>query len=189
MRYGVKWPEYAKQWDAMRINPERVRGFEREAQFAINSKPRYLEVAARSNTWWAHIAVLHRRESDANFNTYLGNGDPLNRKTVHDPQGRGPFDTFLAGALDALHFDGLDLVRDWTLEKVLYYCEIFNGTGYNERGLPSPYLWGGTNIQQPGKFIADHVWRARGMDPQPGCAPLLAKIAELDKGVVLIREK
>ena len=188
MRYSVKWPEYARQWDAMKINPERVKEFDRLAQFAVTNKTKYLEVAAKSNTWWAHIAILHRRESDADFNTYLGNGDPLSRKTTNVPKGRGPFDTFLAGALDALHLDGLDSVRDWNIEKVLYYCEIFNGTGYDRHGLPSPYIWGGTNIQKPGKYTADGVWNSRVMDSQPGCAPLIATIAKLDPSVSIIRE-
>jgi len=188
MRYATKWPEYARQWDAMKINSSRVTQFDHYAQFAVDNKTRYLEVAARSNTWWPHIAVIHRRESDADFNTYLGNGDPLSHRTTHVPKGRGPFGSFLDGALDALHLDGLDSVRDWNVEKVLYYCEIFNGTGYDRHGVPSPYIWGGTNIQDAGKYTADGVWNSHAWDVQPGCAPLLASIAKIDASVSLIRE-
>src|SRR5262249_36059853 len=125
---------------------------------------------------------------DDDCNTSLGNGHPLSHKTTHVPKGRGPFETFLDGALDALHLDGLDSVRDWNVEKVLYYCEIFNGTGYDRHGRPSPYIWGGTNIQQPGKYVEDGKWDSHEKDSQPGCAPLLTSIAKIDSSVAMIRE-
>jgi lysozyme family protein len=182
----------------MRIKPARVAEFERMARFAIEHKPRYVaiqEMTARDGLgregegvpWWM-IAALHRRESDADFTTYLGNGEPLNRKTRLVPKGRGPFKTFENGALDAFNVDGLSAVIDCRLEKVLYYCELFNGTGYDSRGLPSPYLWAGTNIQKPGKYVADGKWDGRTIDKQPGCAPLIASIAKLDPSIQLVRE-
>lgn len=188
MRYGTKWPEYAKQWDKMQINPKRAAEFEGLAEFAVAHKVEYKAVESTTGVPWELVAVLHRRESDARFNTYLGNGDPLSRKTTHVPRGRGPFPTFLAGAIDALRLDGLSSVIDWRLEKMLYYCEIFNGTGYANHGLPSPYIWGGTNIQQPGKYVADGKFSSTTMDTQPGCAPILAVIAKLDPTVNYIRE-
>lgn len=188
MRYALKWPRYATQWNEMEIKPARLKEFTQLAQFAIDHKVTYLQVERQTGVLWPHIAVLHRRESDANFNTYLGNGDSLFRKTVHVPKGRGPFPSFLAGAVDALRLDGLSTVTDWRLEKILYYCELFNGAGYNNRGLPSPYIWGGTNQQARGKYVADGIWNPFAMDPQPGCAPLLYMIAKLDSSVHLPRE-
>ena len=188
MRYSAKWPVYARQWDAMVIKAARLAEFDNLAKFAIDHKPRYLAIAAKTGVTWPHIAVLHRRESDADFTTYLGNGDPLSRPTRHVPKGRGPFSNFEAGAIDALHLDGLDAVQDWRLEKILYYCEIFNGTGYDRRGLPSPYLWGGSNQQRFGKYTSDGIWNGRVMDTQPGCAPLLLMIAKLDKTISFTRE-
>ncbi len=134
------------------------------------------------------IAALHRRESNANFNTYLGNGEPLNRRTRLVPKGRGPFKSFEDGAVDALKMDGLSNVRDWRLEKSLYFSEIYNGTGYNNRGLPSPYVWGGTNIQRRGKYVADGHFDANIMDSQIGVAPLIYEISKLDPSVKFIRE-
>lgn len=185
MRYSKKWPEYAKQWDAMAITPARGGEFVRLAQFAIKHQDQYAEIERQTDVPWPMVAVLHRRESDADFDSYLGNGDPLLAKTTHVPKGRGPFTTFVAGALDALHLDGLDAVRDWRLEKMLYYCELFNGAGYDARDLPSPYIWGGTSIQKPGKFVSDGKWNPRTVDTQPGCAPILYMIAKLDTSVSL----
>jgi len=186
--YGTKWPEYAKQWNAMKVNPGRGAEFDRLATFAINNKARYQTIEQQTTVPWELVAVLHRRESDANFNTYLGNGEPLNRVTRLVPKGRGPFKSFEAGAIDALQIDGLSSVKDWRLEKMLYYCEKFNGSGYNNRGLPSPYIWGGTNIQKPGKYVADGQFDPTKMDPQPGCAPILAAISRLDPSVQYARE-
>ncbi len=62
MKYGTKWPEYARQWDAMVINPDRSVEFERIARFAVDHKARYQAIEALTGVTWPHIAVLHRRE-------------------------------------------------------------------------------------------------------------------------------
>jgi lysozyme family protein len=188
MRYSQKWPTYAAEWNSMTIKPEREAEFKDLAKFAVDHKSRYQAIETKTGVPWWLIAVLHRRESDANFNTYLGNGDRLDRPTHDVPRGRGPFASFEDGAVDALHLDGLDQVKDWRLEKALYYCEIFNGTGYNNRGLPSPYVWGGTNIQKPGKYVSDGVWNSRTWDSQPGCAPMIKAMMQLDPTIAPIRE-
>lgn len=188
MRYGTKWPGYAKQWDSMKIKAGREAEFKQLASFAIANKARYKIIELRTGVPWYMIAALHRRESDADFRTYLGNGDPLSRKTSNVPAGRGPFPTFEAGAIDALKYDGLTSVSDWRLEKVLYYAELFNGAGYDMRGLPSPYLWGGTNIQKPGKYVGDGRWSSSAVDGQPGVAPLIWEIAQLDPSIKFTRE-
>jgi lysozyme family protein len=172
----------------MTIKPGRLGEFTAYAQYAIAYKDQYLAVEKATGVTWPHVAVLHRRESDAKFYTYLGNGDPLDRATVHVPRGRGPFKSFLDGAVDALRLDGLTSVQDWRLEKVLYYCELFNGAGYDMRGIPSPYLWGGTSIQVAGKYVADGVWSSSQWDTQPGCAAMLHQIALLDPTVAYVRE-
>lgn len=188
MRYGVKWPQYARQWDSMVIKPKRLHEFDALAARLLANKARYQSIEAKTGVPWYLIAVLHLRESNANFDTYLGNGQSLYRRTTIVPKDRGPFDSFEDGAIDALTIDGLTSVQDWRLEKVLYHCELFNGTGYNLRGLPSPYIWGGTNVQQPGKYVSDGRFNPRVWDTQPGCAPILARLAELDPSIQWVRE-
>lgn len=188
MRYAEKWPEYKKQFDTMVITPYRVEEFRRYANFAVTNKGRYESVEAITGVRWYHIAVIHRRESSADFGTYLGNGQSLRHVTTVVPKGRGPFNSFEAGCIDALKIDGLTSVSDWRLEKILYYCEVFNGGGYSRIGLPSPYVWGGTNVQRPGKFIADHQFNPHEWDTQPGCAPILQMIAALDPSITFQRE-
>lgn len=189
MRYRDKWPQYAKWINDMQILSGRKAEFQRYAEYAIAHKDIYSEIEQKSGVPWPSVAVLHRRESDSNFNTYLGNGDPLNRPTTNVPAGRGPFPNFIAGALDALHLDGLDkVVPPWPIEKILYWGEVFNGQGYHNKGLPSPYLWGGTTIQRPGKYVSDGVFNASTWDTQPGTAGILWMIGYLDTTVNFTRE-
>ena len=189
MRYSLIWPIFAKQWDAMEIKANRKAEFDRDAQFALAHKGQYQAIELLTGVPWALVAVLHRRESNANFSTYLGNGQSLSRKTTIVPKGRGPFfgpNAFIDGAVDSLKLDLLTDVKDWRLEKELYYCEQFNGWGYGMK--PSPYVWGGTSVQLIGKFARDHYFDPHLWDPQPGCAPLLATIAQLDPTVTFTRE-
>jgi lysozyme family protein len=189
MRYSAIWPSFAQWWDRMTVNADRRAEFARDARYAIENKAIYQAIETFSEVPWGMVAVIHRREGDGDFHTYLGNGQPLAHRTTIVPRGRGPFlgsHAFIDGAIDALRIDGLLDVKDWRLEKQLFWLESFNGWGYGSR--PSPYVWGGTNIQIAGKYIRDHVFDAHVWDPQPGCAPLLATIAELDPSVQFARE-
>lgn len=188
MTYGQKWPIIAKQWDGMTINNGRTTEFNQLAQFAVANKARYQTIEQMTNVPWVMVAALHRRESNANFSTYMGNGEPLNRVTRLVPKGRGPFASFEDGAIDAFQLDGLNKVKDWRLEKMLWYCERYNGMGYEKRGLPSPYVWSGTNVQKRGKYTGDGSFDTSVMDSQPGCAPIISAINKLDPSVQLSRE-
>jgi lysozyme family protein len=126
------------------------------------------------------VAAIHMRESSCDWDTYLGNGQPLNKVTTLVPEGRGPFATWEEGAIDALLYQGLHEVRDWRLEKMLYHLEKYNGLGYHNKGLPTPYLWAGTTIQEPGKYVADGKFDPTYWDTQPGCCGLLYAIHRLN---------
>ena len=170
----------------MVINHDRKAQFDAIARYAIAHKAIYQEIERATGVPWAMVAVIHRREGNADFGTYLGNGQSLHQVTTIVPRGRGPFNTFAAGAVDALRIDSLASVKDWRLEKQLYYLTGFNGWGYWPN--PSPYIWGGTDIQVIGKYSADKVYSPLVWDPQPGCAPMLATIAALDHTINLVRE-
>jgi hypothetical protein len=49
-------------------------------------------------------------------------------------------------------------------------------------------VWGATNIQVPGKYIADHVWSSTATDTQLGCAAMLAVLMRLDPSIKPKRE-
>jgi lysozyme family protein len=75
------------------------------------------------------------------------------RKTRLVPRGLGPFSTWHEAALDALKREGLTGRSNWTPGAMLAALEPFNGYGYRNKGLRSPYIWASTNHQQPGKYV------------------------------------
>src|SRR5437588_7145381 len=137
----------------MVIRPDCVAAVQAVARKLLAYKPRYQKVESLSGVPWYVVAVLHEREASADFNTYLGNGDPLSRPTRNVPAGRGPFSSFESGAVDALKYDGLDRIKSWPIERTAYECEKFNGFGYRKHGVPSAYLWSFSTVYKGGKYI------------------------------------
>lgn len=186
--YGSKWPTYAKMWDAMVVNPSAAPTVRRTAQKLVDAKDRYQRVAEETGVPWYMIAVIHQRESDQDWRTSLAQGDRWDRVSTHVPRGRGPFRSWEEAAVDALHYDGLDKVRDWRLEKIAYYLERYNGTGYEKHGVPSPYLWSKSNQYSHGKYVADGTWSPTAVDQQIGCMPLLKSMMIIDPTINPERE-
>lgn len=146
------------------------------------AKLRYQAVEAKTGVPWPVIAVIHEREASQNFKTQLGQGDALDRVSVHVPAGRGPFATWEEGAYDALVNCAPHLARrkDWSIAGVLIALELYNGTGYAARGLPSPYLWAGTDQYRSGKYVRDGVYDPNKVDAQMGCVALLMALMAID---------
>lgn len=168
------------RWDRMRIPTAKAPLFKAVADRLLFNKPRYEAVskALESKGYtipWEFIAVTHQRESSGNFNTYLGNGQPLNKKTTIVPKGRGPFSSWEEGAIDALLNAPPYAAKnkDWSIGGMLAKLEEYNGLGYASKGVPSPYLWAGSDQYIAGKYVADHVYDANHVDTQLGCAGLL----------------
>lgn len=187
--YGKRWPVYARQWDAMQRT--RLTETRKAAQRLLASKERYQTVEAKTGVPWWLIAVLHERESGADFSTQLAQGDPLDKVSTHVPKGQGPYfgpDAWERAALIALETDGLNKVKDWRLEKALFFAEKFNGFGYANHGVVSPYLWAGSDQYKSGKFISDGAYSSTAVDKQLGVAPLIKTLAELDPTIELVRE-
>jgi len=155
------------------------------AQKLMGYKARYGAVSAQTNVPIVLLATLHNRESDADFRTYLGNGEPLNRVTRLVPKGRGPFPSWEAGAIDALKIDGLSSVAEWSWEKALYYGELWNGFGPRNHGIHTGYLWSGTNHYTRGKYVADGVWDGSHVDTQLGIVPVMKQMVALDPSLDL----
>jgi lysozyme family protein len=143
-------------------------------------------VEAATGVPWYVVGCLLERESDGNLNTYLGNGQRLSEVTSLVPAGRGPFKgptAFLDGAVDALKHEGMTGITDWSIERILYWCERFNGQGYFGRG-NSPYIWSWTDQYTSGKFVDEQPGVKAHYDPthvdeQPGVAAILKALAEI----------
>jgi lysozyme family protein len=155
------------------------------------AKQRYQQVEARTSVPWPVIAVIHQRESSQDWTASLAQGDPWNRTSVHVPAGRGPFSSWIEAAVDALVNCPPYLARrkDWSIGGTLAALESYNGLGYASRGLPSPYLWSGTDQYKAGKYVRDGVYDPNTVDRQLGCAALLLAMMPLDPTITFSSTK
>lgn len=152
---------------------------------AAEARSRYQAVSARSGVPWPVIAVIHERECSQDWTRSLAQGDSWDRVSVHVPAGRGPFKSWDDAALDALNncapYAGRN--RDWSIGALLTKLEEYNGLGYAARGVPSPYVWAGTDQYRSGKYVRDGVYDPNVIDSQPGCAGLLIAMKALDPSI------
>jgi lysozyme family protein len=180
--------EYANDWKRMAIADAKRNAVDVISRTLIEHKARYQAVEQATGVPWYVIAVLRERESDADFTTHLHNGDPLTRRTYHVPAGRPPPPaqppfTWEQSAKDALRYDGLSAIKDWSIERIAYQCEAYNGWGYHNRGMPSPYLWPFSNIYRSGKYIGDGQFSASAVDQQCGVMPILYAMSQIDSSI------
>jgi len=169
---------YADQFHACSIKTEHAAEVQAEAERIRVHRQRYAAVAAHfpGMPWWVP-GILHSLECGLSFHQHLHNGDPLSARTVQVPKGRPktgtpPF-TWEESARDALVYDGLDQITDWSPGAALAAFENYNGTGYRRRGVPSPYLWSFTDQYRCGKYTADGRYDPLAVSRQCGCAALL----------------
>src|SRR6187397_3575227 len=142
---------YAALWKAMQIPAGvRVQATDARVRAIAESKPRYDQVANATGVPWYVIGMIHEMEGGLNFITHLHNGDPLTRRTVQVPSGRPPTGVppfqWEDSAIDALTFEDFPAVKLWTVERIAYQLEAYNGWGYRSRdtGVNTPYLWSAT---------------------------------------------
>lgn len=182
--------EYETDWANLTIRPSRLDDANTVARRAINGKTTYQQIQQRTGVPWHFIALCHYRESNFDFDTYLGNGQSLHRVTTIVPKGRGPFDSFVEGAVDALRIQDFVGASDWSIARTLFRLEAFNGFGYHGKGVNSPYLYGGSTLYGPtearaGKFVRDHVFDPNVVDPQLGTAVVLHAMMTLDPSITI----
>jgi lysozyme family protein/peptidoglycan hydrolase-like protein with peptidoglycan-binding domain len=179
---------YEKNWANLQIRPDRLAQAKAVAHKAINGKATYQQIQLLTQVPWQFIALCHYREADFDFDSYLGNGEALDRVTSLVPKGRGPFATFVDGAVDALRIQGFVGAKDWSIARTLFRLEAYNGFGYHFKGVNSPYLYGGSTLYGPpearaGKYIRDHVFDPNFDDPQLGTAVVLHEMMSLDPSI------
>lgn len=179
---------YESNWANLQIRPARLAEANATARKAINAKATYQQVERLTGVPWCFVALCHYRESNFDFDTYLGNGESLHRVTSLVPKGRGPFASFVEGAVDALRIQNFVGAQDWCIARTLYRLECFNGLGYHAKGVNSPYLYGGSTLYGPteakaGKFVADHVFDPNHVDSQLGTAVILHAMMSQDSSI------
>jgi lysozyme family protein len=154
-----------------------------QAEKIMANRARYELVSKATGVPWDVIGVIHYRESTNDFRGVLHNGQKIigtGKKTTIVPKGRGPFSTWEQAAIDALAncHPYLAKNKDWSIGTTLDKLEAYNGLGYRNKGLPSPYLWAGTDQYQKGKYVADGKYDPNHVDQQLGVAAILMKLRE-----------
>jgi len=166
------------RWRAAAIEPRREKATRDIVGRIIQAAGRYRAVDAKTAVPWYVIAGLHNMESGGSFRHHLHEGSALTGRTRYVPIGRPksgkpPF-AWEESAMDALLYDHLEAV-DWSrMAATLYACERYNGTGYlrYHPTVPTPYLWAGTTIERPGKYVADGKWSPTARSGQIGIAAI-----------------
>ncbi len=189
--------EYAALWAGCTIRPQHKNEVFKFANEIRVNRPLYDEISKRTNgVPWYLIGIIHAMEC-SHFpkpDQHLHNGDPLRRdgkfaKTRLVPPNRpavwppaDDIDPFVASAIDALTMPGkqFDKVKDWSIERICFTLETYNGWGYRGRNVNSAYLWSYTNNYTCGKYVRDHVWSSTVVSDQCGGMALLKALIELD---------
>jgi lysozyme family protein len=170
--------EYGAWYGVCEIRPERRKNVEYYLSRLLKFKPAYQAVGTELNGIpWQFVGIVHGMEAGFDFSRHLHNGDSLKARTHRVPAGRPtsgqpPF-TWRDSAVDALKLKALHQISPWSLERMLFELERYNGFGYRRRGLPTPYLWSFSNLYLKGKYVADHEFDPNAVSKQCGAATLL----------------
>lgn len=185
--FEVLRPEYSQLLSVMTVRPDSKEKIDKAAVKLLGYRTRYEPVTAANGVPVVFIATSFEREASSNFTKNPAQGWPLNSISKIIPR-NGPFRTWFDAAIAAYHLNGLDKVgaENWTWELFCFYGEMFNGFGYRDfHSMHTPYLWGGTNIQTRGKYIADGKFDASHMDEQIGIVPVARRMIEIEPSLAL----
>jgi lysozyme family protein len=151
--------------------------------------PRYLAVERFTGVPPEVIGVIHLKEASFKWNTHLHNGDPLMRngtwaRTRQVPANRpkappqnGVSYTWEESAIDALTYEreakGIPDNYEWDVANTLLFLEFYNGEGYRNHGVHSPYLWCASQHYTKGHYVGDGNWQPDAVAVNPGAAVVL----------------
>lgn len=139
----------------------------------------YAEAWAHTNVPAPIIAVVNYLENGGRFDRHPHNGDALSARTHQVPAGRpkegNPPFTWLESAIDC--FKTLKKMNEfpWGEDygKDLDKLESFNGLGYKNKNMVSPYIWSGCQHYLRGKYVADGKFDPNAVSKQLGAWALL----------------
>lgn len=136
------------------------------------NKDKYEKVAEATGVPAELICAIHYREGSCNFSTYLHNGDPLGQTTTHVPAGLY-FEDWTDAAIDAIKSQNPEIIKDGDFDSCMEYAERYNGLGYRNKGLASPYVWAGTTNYTGGMYVVDGQFDANARDKRVGVAVMM----------------
>lgn len=174
---------YQRLWDRARLSAwaEERRG--RVLQKWEANRREYEAVRLAPALW---IFAIHMMEAGGNLQRQILNGQYWKNPTTIVPVGRGPWNSWRASALAALQ--GYRNARRWSIPDMLRRAENWNGMGYAMRGLDSPYLVSGCDIDgdgrderhQVGKYTSDGWYDPAAVSQQVGVIAILKLVQAQD---------
>ncbi len=142
------------------------------------NKDKYEKVAQATGMPPELIAAIHWREGSGDFTTYLHNGEKLGHTTTLVPAGIY-FEDWTEAAIDAINREKSKVdTSSGSTESYLEFAEAYNGWGYRNRGVVSPYVYAGTTKYTGGKYVRDGVYDPNHVDQQLGVAAMLKALSE-----------
>ena len=169
--------EYRQRFDAAKVLPARQDTVAHSVRKILANRARYERLTRSMTMPWYFLAIIHGLEADFRFDAHLHNGDPLTGRTVRVPAGRPargtpPF-TWEESALDAIAANRYDKWNDWSIAGMLVAWERYNGLGYRQHGIHSPYVWACTDLYAKGRYVADGRFEANAESRQCGAVAML----------------
>lgn len=174
--------KYLRQFDEMIVRSAHVGRVKWHVDRLLKNRARYESLTAETGVPWFVVGVTHALEASFNFLGHLHNGDvPLDQVTRQVPANRPkpwepPF-TWERSAADALHYEKLANLTNWSLPWTLYRLEKYNGFGYRSKAINSPYLWSFSNHYTAGKYVKDGKWSSTAISQQCGAAVMIHELA------------
>lgn len=181
----------SKRWTLAKLT--RRAEYAKPVERILAARHRYELIQRQTGVHWVFVACCHLRESNLDFSKSLAQGDPLDRVSRNVPKGRGPFTSFEEAAYDALVNcqPKAALNPIWKqaplMPDMLTLLEMYNGLGYAYKGIPSPYIWSGTDQYSKGKYVRDGVFDPNVVDKQLGVAGLILCLLEKAPDAFLVK--
>ncbi len=178
--------EYTSLLAAMQVAPARQGELARRAQEVIElaekHRDEWTEVEGKTGVPRVWGIASFERESSSDYSRSPAQGDRWDQVSKNVPRGLGPYRCWGDACIAAYRLDHLDQVgaAAWSWPRALYEDELFNGFGYRQFGVHSPYLWAWTNIYRVGKYGSDGRFDRNLRDQQCGTAPMMQMLIRLD---------
>ena len=190
-RFNSYRPGYEQLWQTIQLRPEHIGNLDWYVNSIVKNKDRYESIEAKTGVPWFFVGIVHGLEAGFDFSTHLHNGDSLSKRTWQVPAGRptvgNPPFSWEYSAVDAMAYDGFLSWTSWNDPAVLAYAfESYNGFGYRQYGINSPYLYSFSKHYSRGKYVADGRYDGNAVSQQGGAMSILKR--GLDRGMFALNK-
>ena len=195
-RRGKVVEDHTHNAKLLEVDPKRIGMLNKVIEIYKKHKERYEKVAQLTGIPGMLICAIHYREGSNKFDRYLHNGQKLGKPTTYVPKGilfqKGQWEEAAAHALggDVKDSNGKPSLKSFRrlrdkfgltadtkdMGAMMAFSEYYNGLGYRRRGIRSCYVYAGTNLNQPGRYVADGKFDPKSVDKRLGTAAILMGI-------------